>query len=971
MKKFFLLSVFSLLLLCSNQVLASHYLGSEITYTCIGGNQYEVNLKIYVDCSAGGMGGVAALDAHSSCTTNFNFFLNLINSQPQDVTPSCPTTTTSCNGGTGSYGINLYEYSGIVTFAPCVDWVIDYKSCCRGTTPTNLANPNSQNHYVYTKLNNVNQPCNNSAQFQAPPIFTACIGDTLYQSANAFDADGDSLVYSLTNCSNVSSTNSVTYAAGFSGINPFTGSTSIDAQTGLITLVPTVVQSGFLCIKVEEFRNGAKINETVRDYLIKIQSCSNSLPKVHKINGGNIALNSNLTGNVGSPLSIDFYIYDAEAQAGTQTLSANLLANFPTATTSFNAVTSTFTVTWTPTAADVGKHKMNIAIADNNCPYLGKSQFAVNIEVFALPFVTAFDDAFFGIENTPVTGNILANDLSSSGNLIINTTPVTNPTNGVSVIDALGNLTYTPNIGFVGLDNFTYQVCDATPICDVATVYINVQPAPTIDAVNDFATTYAGETITLNIFANDTTNGAMTLTGFSINPLDGTGTIDPNGDLTFTAAASIMQFQTQISYTICNGSACDMANVIITVLPTHTIIDTIVLGESYVAYDCFTSAATFVMDTLDNAVMTFYNGSCFSLYGDNLGTDITALTSISEKKIYQITVQNGVWPGDTDDDALVNNVDLLNIGLAYGTVGVPRVQPNILWNGYLATDWSSTFVNGLNHKHADADGNGTVNADDTLAIIQNWGLSYNKNGGRNGAPIYLETDSMVIINDSIAYIPIMLADVQTPVLNIYGLAFTITYSSGLVRDSSVMVHFDPSWLGTTSVDMISIGKDFYDNELAEVAVTRIDGNNIGGGGQIGRMCFTIQDDIIRGVDSVFTFDVTNITAIDNNAETIDIQGVSRDINWETILGIANNTTKIDLSNNLKIYPNPASDYLNIQTKGIQIEAIEVYDLTGRQVLNNQNLINNQLEINALSNGMYIVHIKTNLGVWNEKITVLK
>ena len=53
-------------------------------------------------------------------------------------------------------------------------------------------------------------------------------------------------------------------------------------------------------------------------------------------------------------------------------------------------------------------------------------------------------------------------------------------------------------------------------------------------------------------------------------------------------------------------------------------------------------------------------------------------------------------------------------------------------------------------------------------------------------------------------------------------------------------------------------KDFYDDELIEVAVTRIDGNNVNGFGQIGTLGFTIQDDIIRGTDSIFSFEVFNI-----------------------------------------------------------------------------------------------------------------
>ena len=35
---------------------AAHLVGGEITYTCIGSNQYEVRLRIYRDCFSGGAG---------------------------------------------------------------------------------------------------------------------------------------------------------------------------------------------------------------------------------------------------------------------------------------------------------------------------------------------------------------------------------------------------------------------------------------------------------------------------------------------------------------------------------------------------------------------------------------------------------------------------------------------------------------------------------------------------------------------------------------------------------------------------------------------------------------------------------------------------------------------------------------------------------------------------------------------------
>jgi hypothetical protein len=48
MKRFFLL-VF--LLICTISVLrGTHIVGGEITYKCLGGDQYEISLTVYRDC---------------------------------------------------------------------------------------------------------------------------------------------------------------------------------------------------------------------------------------------------------------------------------------------------------------------------------------------------------------------------------------------------------------------------------------------------------------------------------------------------------------------------------------------------------------------------------------------------------------------------------------------------------------------------------------------------------------------------------------------------------------------------------------------------------------------------------------------------------------------------------------------------------------------------------------------------------
>ncbi|MEY4460081.1 MAG: hypothetical protein RL429_70, partial [Bacteroidota bacterium] len=44
----------ALALLASFASSAAHLVGGEITYTCLGSNQYQVKLRIYRDCFSGG-----------------------------------------------------------------------------------------------------------------------------------------------------------------------------------------------------------------------------------------------------------------------------------------------------------------------------------------------------------------------------------------------------------------------------------------------------------------------------------------------------------------------------------------------------------------------------------------------------------------------------------------------------------------------------------------------------------------------------------------------------------------------------------------------------------------------------------------------------------------------------------------------------------------------------------------------------
>lgn len=83
------------------------------------------------------------------------------------------------------------------------------------------------------------------------------------------------------------------------------------------------------------------------------------------------------------------------------------------------------------------------------------------------------DSAFTGID-TPITISVLAND-SDAENDPLTIDSFTQGSNGTVSNNGDGTLTYTPAVGFVGSDQFTYTITDGKSGFDTATVTIVVQ----------------------------------------------------------------------------------------------------------------------------------------------------------------------------------------------------------------------------------------------------------------------------------------------------------------------------------------------------------------------------------------------------------------------------------------------------------------------------------------------------------------
>ena len=206
---------------------------------------------------------------------------------------------------------------------------------------------------------------------------------------------------------------------------------------------------------------------------------------------------------------------------------------------------------------------------------------------------TAKDDINTTFVNIPVSGNLLTNDFDLEGHAQT-VTSNTNPANGSVVVDANGNYTYTPNTGFTGTDTFTYTACDngVPQACSTATVTIEVRKNPTpgvndVVANNDAVVTESGTPIRIVVLANDfDPNGdSFSITSGSVTtPSNVSAVLNADGTITYTPQAGFVG-EDSFTYQICDtGSpvACDIATVIVTVLPSNPVNSTFANDDSYI-----------------------------------------------------------------------------------------------------------------------------------------------------------------------------------------------------------------------------------------------------------------------------------------------------------------------------------------------------------------------------------------------------
>jgi gliding motility-associated-like protein len=412
-----------------SQAKASHVMGGDITYNCIGPNTFAFTMQIYRDCNGVNLPNSVSLSLTSaSCGQTINITLELVPSGPLVVTPLCPGQPDRCNGS-GTYGIQQYTYTHIppsqgqgistppvVLPAGCTDWKASWNLCCRNGAINTLTNPGGTGFYLETKLNNVNAPCNNSPAFLNTPTPYACVGTNVNYSHGVSEWDGDSLVFSLIPCLEGAAGTQISYAAPYGGTNPLASASgiNINSATGAISFTPTQAQVGVICVLVREFRNGIQVGSVMRDIQFTILNCTNNLPLASGANGtaGPTGATGSYDVTVCEGETVDFFVRSYDALGAGQITGKNINMSWNGGINNANA---SFTVAqnntdstkgrfvWRTTKLDAGFYIFTVNLQDNACPINGINIFTFTVRIYDVPDVNPGAYQVVCNANNPIT----------------------------------------------------------------------------------------------------------------------------------------------------------------------------------------------------------------------------------------------------------------------------------------------------------------------------------------------------------------------------------------------------------------------------------------------------------------------------------------------------------------------------------------------------------------------------------------
>lgn len=348
-----------------------------------------------------------------------------------------------------------------------------------------------------------------------------------------------------------------------------------------------------------------------------------------------------------------------------------------------------------------------------------------------------------------------------------------------------------------------------------------------------------------------------------------------------------------------------------------------------------------------------------------------------------------VWPGDTNNNGIVNGVDALYIGLGFGTTGAAREDEEADWNPQDApSPWLQSFPNGLNYFYADCNGDGIIDEDDlTEAVFENFLETQeeppmitpdgylNASPGGSAARLRLEPVATTINEDSPLEVEIFLGDENTPIENFYGISFQLSYSTrqGSNFENPAFTFENNGWFDPSNNNSILF---FASNEdgRSDLTICRTDQQTISeGNGKLGSFSIIMEDIIVGLEQDTFVIKVDSVLLLTDEATgtPIEVDSTSVLILEEGV----NSTVEVEQpTDGWRVWPNPAQDHIQLSGNLSTLQDIALFDTRGRRIDLIYNPQGSRSRIyqwpKHLSAGVYWLRLQSNNKISTRKIIIL-
>lgn len=271
---------------------ATHIVGGEMRYRCLGGQQFEIILTVYRDC----YNGVPFFDDPASIGL-FNAGNVLVNEFKIPFVKD-DTLITQLDGDCfvlpPSACVHTTTYKTIVTLPISPGgYTLSYQRCCRNKTIQNIMMPDSvgATFSIYISENALTQ-CNTSPVFKEWPPIYICVDEPIHFDHSAIDEEGDSIVYRLCTPLDGASLQNPRPQPPFNppykevawrdppyNLNNVLGGVplSIDPHTGLLTGIPSTIGQFVVGVCADEYKEGKLISSTRRDFQYNIGICGKTV----------------------------------------------------------------------------------------------------------------------------------------------------------------------------------------------------------------------------------------------------------------------------------------------------------------------------------------------------------------------------------------------------------------------------------------------------------------------------------------------------------------------------------------------------------------------------------------------------------------------------------------------------------------------------------------------------------------------